>query len=131
MPPVDPRDAFLERLRQWRNPKEFDHSMAFLKGQFKREVEKPFKQLAAMAEVWPQLVPASLVEHTKLEAISRGVLRVIVDSSGALFELDRLLRGGLESQLITRHKGPAVRRIQLRVGRLDDGDQTRGEKYHD
>ncbi len=128
---MDPREAHLERLRQWRTRKDFDHSMSFLKAQFKRDVEKPFKQLAAMAELWPRLVPASLVGHTKLETISRGVLKVIVDSSGALFELDRLLRGGLEKQLITQHKGPAVRRIQLRVGRLEETDERRTEADHD
>lgn len=125
MPTKDPGDAYLDRLRGWRNRKDFDHSLSFIKPQFKREVEKPYKQLLAMAQLWPQLVPAELLARTKLETISRGVLKVIVDSSGALYELDRLLREGLEQKLITQNKGPAFRRVQLRVGRLDDVEDVR------
>lgn len=125
MPTKDPGDAYLDRLRGWRNRKDFDHSLSFIKPQFKREIEKPYKQLLAMAQLWPQLVPAELLARTKLETISRGVLKVIVDSSGALYELDRLLREGLEQKLITQNKGPAFRRVQLRVGRLDDVDDVR------
>jgi len=128
-PPKPPADAYLDRLRSWRNRKEFDHSMSFLAGQFKREVEKPYKQLAAMAELWATLLPAALLARTKLEAIHRGVLKVTVDSSGALYELDRLLRGGLEGELITRHKGPSVRKIQLRVGPVEpEKDPRRGAR---
>ncbi len=133
MPAKDPRDAYLDRLRDWRNRKDFDHSMAFLKPQFKREIEKPYKQLLAMAQLWPTLVPAELVARTKLETISRGVLKVTVDSSGALYELDRLLREGLEQKLITQNKGPAIQRVQLRVGQIDgdsntDEGRTRGKR---
>lgn len=131
MPAKDPSDAYLNRLRDWRNRKDFDHSMGFMKAQFKRDVEKPYKQLVAMAELWPRLVPADLVARTKLETISRGVLKVIVDSSGALFQLDRLLRDGLETKIITQHKGPAFRKIQLRVGRIDEVDTDRSTEAGD
>ena len=47
--------------------------------------------------------------------ISRGVLRVSVDTSSHLFQLDRLLRSGLQRQIINQHPGKALRRIQLRV----------------
>jgi hypothetical protein len=50
-----------------------------------------------------------------LESLSRGVLRVGVDSSGHRYELDRLLRQGLEKQIITGHKGATLRRIKLHV----------------
>lgn len=116
MPQRDPTDLHLGRLRQWRNKPEADAGMGFLKKQFKAEVEKPYKQLASVAEVWTKLVPVELLSHTKLESFSRGVLRVAVDSSARLYELDRLLRSGLEQQLITDHRGPAFRKIQLHVG---------------
>ena len=92
-----------------------DHSLAFLKDQFKREVEKPHKQLAKLIDLWSELVPRELAEHTRLDALQRGVLRVSVDSSAQLYELDRLLRSGLEQTLITRYAGPAFRRIRLQV----------------
>lgn len=92
--------------------------MHFLQDDFKKEIQKPYKQLCQMTEVWTALVPADLLQRTRLESLSRGVLRVIVDSSSSLYELDRLLRQGLEREIITQHKGPAVRKIQLRVGQV-------------
>jgi len=115
----DPRDGQLGRLRGWRNRKAPDLSMGFIKAQFKREVERPYKQLGAIVELWEQFVPADVLPHTRLESLARGVLRVIVDSSSQLYELDRLLRGGIERQLIIAHKGPAFRKVQLRVGAID------------
>ena len=116
MPSRNPVDIHLERLRQWRNKPDTEAGMEFLKKQFKAEVEKPYKQLVSITEVWMRLVPPELLEHTRLESFSRGVLRVAVDSSSRLFELDRLLRGGLEQRLITEHRGQPFRKIQLHVG---------------
>lgn len=110
----DPRDAHLRKLRQYRVPKEQDLSLDFLKQQFQRDVAKPYKQLGAVAVIWQQLVPAELAAHTRLEGLSRGVLRVTVDSSAHLYELDRLLRAGLERDIIRKHAGAALRKIKLR-----------------
>ena len=114
MAPSDPRDAHLRRLRQYRVPKEPDQSLGFLKQQFQREVAKPYKQLGAIATLWQEMVPTELASHTRLEGLSRGVLRVAVDSSARLYELDRLLRSGLERQIIRAHAGAALRKIKLR-----------------
>jgi len=112
--PDDPTD---QRLRQHMKPppREPDLSLGFLRDKFKREVQRPMKQIGELAVLWDQLVPGDIASHTRLESLSRGVLRVAVDSSARLYQLDRLLRGGLRKQLISQHKGPAVRRIQLRV----------------
>lgn len=116
MPPDDPRNLHLKRLRAWRNRADGDPALgAFLPKQFKQEVERPYKQMGALAGLWAKLLPRELAEHTVLEGLSRGVLKVAVDSSPRLYELDRLLRSGLERALVTAHKGPALRRIQLRV----------------
>ncbi len=116
---TDPADQYLSRLREWRNRREPDLTLGFLRDQFKRDMVKPAKQLTEMVALWQELVPAHLLDHARLETISRGVLKVSVASSARLYELDRLLRGGLEQELIKRHKGPAVRRIQLRVAPLE------------
>lgn len=109
------RYDYLERLRNWRTRKDPDLSMGFLKRMFEREVEKPYKQLASVAGLWESLIPAGLVGHTRLDSLQRGVLHVSVDSSARLYELDRLLRSGVERQLISSHKGPALRRVRLQV----------------
>lgn len=118
----DPRQRHLDRLREWRVwPEKAKKIGDFLPSQFKRDVEKPFKQLATITPVWAELVPADLASHTRLESFSRGVLKVVVDSSARLYELDRLLRAGLEQKLIVSHKGQAFRKIQLRVGVVTPG----------
>ena len=55
---------------------------------------------------------------THLRLVGVFVLRVAVDSSERLYELDRCLRGGLEQELIRAMPVTAVRRIQLRVGKV-------------
>jgi hypothetical protein len=112
-------DARLERLREHRNRPDRDLSLAFLVKQFKRDVERPHKQLAQIAELWRDMVPPDLVEHCRLDGLARGVLRVSVDSSPHLYQLDQLLRGGLQHQLIRAHTGPALRRIKLSMATLD------------
>lgn len=112
----DPYQSYLQGLRDRRNPKDPDLSLGFMAEQFRREVQKPYEQLGALTELWGELLPQELAAHTRLEGLSRGVLRVSVDSSGRLYELDRLLRGGVFDELISRHKGKALRRVELKVG---------------
>jgi hypothetical protein len=115
----DPQSDSLKRLRQWRTRPEPDLGMGFLKKLVKNQIEKPYKQLALIVEAWQSLVPAELEPHTRLEGLTRGTLRVVVDSSPRLYQLDRLLRGGLEQNLIMANRGQAFRKIQLRVGELE------------
>jgi len=102
-------------LRQSRGLPSPDLSLGFLRQQFERQIEKPARQLGDLGEVWRELVPGDLVEQTRLESLSRGVLKVAARSAGAHYELDRLLRGGLQRQIIAAHRGPAFRRVQVRV----------------
>ncbi|MEX0775177.1 MAG: DciA family protein [Phycisphaeraceae bacterium] len=108
-----PKDP-LERLRHWRNRPQRDQSLAFLKQQFQRQIEKPFKQLEKIAQLWQALVPADLLPHTRLESLTRGTLRVGIDSSARLYELDRLLRQSLQRELLAACPG-TLRKIQLRA----------------
>lgn len=117
--PMSTRDEYdnlrLEKLQQWRTRPQRDLSLQFLKQQFKRDIEKPFKQLGDLTALWSRLVPDDLLEHTRLERLQRGTLYISVDSSSHLYELTHLLRGGVEQQLIQQHRGPALRRIKLHV----------------
>ncbi len=112
----DPYQSHLDGLRERRNRKDPDLSLGFMRETFKREVQKPYEQLGDLSEIWTELVPVELSAHTRLVSLNRGVLRVLVDSSGRLYELDRLLRSGVFDELVTRHKGKAVRRVELKVG---------------
>ncbi|WP_432800107.1 DciA family protein [Poriferisphaera sp. WC338] len=111
------KEQYLSRLRGYRNRKDYDFSMDFMRADFKRDVEKPYKQLAAMVEVWEEIVPRELAVHTKLESLNRGVLKVVVESSSWLYELDQKLRSGMQTELVKGYRGKAFRKVQLRVDR--------------
>lgn len=118
----DPAQKHLERLQKSRSLPNRDLSLGFLAEQFKREVAKPYKQLGDLAALWRDLVPSALVERSRLIGLSRGVLHVEVDNPAAHFEIDRLLRSGLQKQLIQGHRGPAFRKVQIKVLGRRDGD---------
>jgi hypothetical protein len=66
------------------------------------EIRRLKKQLALVAEAWERVIPAELVVRTRLEGISRGILRVCVSDSAAAFELDRVLRSGAEAMMLSQ-----------------------------
>lgn len=109
----------LENLRRHRNRADGDDSLRFIRKQYEREIARPARQLGSMVELWRELVPEALTAASRLESLTRGVLRVTVRSSVELYELDSLLRSGLERELVRRHKGSALRRVKLSVGPVD------------
>lgn len=114
----DARDE--QRLRQlgtWRTRPPRDLSLHFLKDQFQREVAKPYKQLGQIVELWREHVPDHLHQRTALRSLQRGRLTVTVSDSSTLYELDRLLRGGVEQTLRRQFPGN-LRRVKLEVGPL-------------
>lgn len=112
---TDPVQEHLDRLRKSRSLPKPDLSLSFLADQFKRDVAKPYQQLGDLAALWRELVPGRLVDRSRLVGLRRGVLHVEVDNAAAHFEIDRLLRSGLQKQLIQSHKGPAFRKVQVKV----------------
>ncbi|MEX0885449.1 MAG: DciA family protein [Phycisphaeraceae bacterium] len=116
----------LKRLRTHRVWKDADLSLGFMKKQFKRDIERPYKQLAGLAELWQRLVPTELARHARLDRLNQGILHVAVDSSAHLYELDRLLREGLERELVRAATASPIRRVRLSlskqaIARDDDG----------
>jgi len=114
----------LEQLRRWKNRPQRDLGLGDLQKQFKREIEKPYKQVGAVVELWEQMLPPELLAHTRLEGLQRGILRVAVNGSSRLYELDRLLRQGLERQLIHARKGTGLRKVKLQLGQFFDEPQS-------
>lgn len=111
--------ARLERVRDLRTRRSPDLSLGFLAAQFKRTVARPYRQFRDACRAWEKEVPAALAERTRLEGLSRGVLRVGVNSSAHLYELDRLLRGGMEERILSACRGATPpRRIRLHLAKF-------------
>ena len=106
----------LDSLRKDRSLPKRDLSLGFLEAQFKREVAGPYKQLGDLAALWSELLPDHLVTRSKLVGLSRGTLHIEVDSPAVHYEIDQCLRGGAQRLLVERHRGPAIRKVQVRVG---------------
>ena len=118
MKEIDSQDKHLDNLRQWRIRKPKDVSTGFLGHYFKREIQKPFKQLQGINQAWAQLVPADLQARTQLDKLNRGTLTVIVNSSATLYELDRQLRSGLQKQFTQACRPANLNRVKLVVGQI-------------
>ena len=121
----------LERIRDLRRPRRPDLSLAFLKPYFNRYIAKPHKQMKTIIEAWKQLVPENLFEHTRLESLRAGILRVGVDSSAHLYEMNRLLRSGLDQQLMRLAKTTDLRRVQLKLVQPNWSHERRRSTGHD
>ena len=91
---------------------------------FKNAVQKRQTKLGKIAECWDTLIPSTIADHCALEGYSRGVLTVIVDSSSHLYELKQLLLAGLQDQLLLACRSAGLRKINMKMGRWYDGDET-------
>ena len=89
---------------------------------FKQNVEKRQGKFAKIADVWNQLIPATMLAHTALDSFTRGALTVIVDSSPHLYEMKQLLLSGLQQQLLIACKSAGLKKVSLKIGRWYDGD---------
>jgi hypothetical protein len=107
----------LQQLRQLRCWPERDVSIARVIASTADHAKRTQKKLGELIELWEELVPPEVASHTSITGLRAGVLHVIVDSSAAGFELDRLLRTGLLDTLRTRFRGTLLR-VKTRVGKL-------------
>jgi hypothetical protein len=94
----------------------------------KRKLAKRVRQLAKLAEIWDEVVPATVREHTALESFQRGSLTVIVDSAAHRFQLQTLLNGGLLAEIRARFSG-ALNKVCLRPGQFYSVDLAGARRY--
>ena len=99
-------------------------------GFFKQSVAKRQSKLVKIAECWAILVPEMLNDHCALEALNRGTLTVLVDSSSHLYELKQLLLAGLQEQLFIACQSTGLRKISLRLGQwYDPASEHRSPRF--
>ena len=91
-------------------------------------LKKRLRQLSSLAQVWDEVVPESIREHTALESFQRGMLTVVVDSAAHRFRLKTLLTGGLLGEIRSRFSG-ALNRIRLVPGQFSSVDLAGQRRY--
>jgi hypothetical protein len=94
----------------------------------KHTLAKRARQLGQLAEVWDELIPQPIRDHTALDKFHRGVLTVIVDSAAHRFQLQTLLMGGLLRELQRRFSG-ALDKVRVVPGRFYSVDVSGARRY--
>ncbi len=94
----------------------------------KRTLAKRVKQLSKLADIWDEVLPQSIREHTALEGFRDGVLTVIVDSAPHRFQLQTLLNAGLTGQ-IQKLLPLALNKIRLVPGQFYSIDISGAPRY--
>ena len=94
----------------------------------KHDLERRVRQLRELAEVWDEVIPDAIAQHTALESLSRGVLTVMVDTASHRFHLENLLRGGLTRLLQQRFSG-ALQKVKIIPGQFYSVDLDGRPRY--
>lgn len=95
------------------------------------QVAKRQRRLTEVAQIWRELLPEELLEHTCLEDIRSGRLRVMVDSAAHLAELELLVREGLLEEMRNLYPRIGLTGIKLLRGQWyrQDADGSQIAEY--
>ena len=122
-------DAQLQTVWQNRQPRQSgSHLSGPLAVLMKRQLGRRVKQLAKVAQVWDEIVPDDIRQHTALEGFQRGVLTVMVDSSPHRFKLQNLLLAGLQREIQSRLP-MGLNKIRLVPGQFYSIDVNGEQRY--
>ncbi len=97
---------------------------------FKKRIAKRHKRLQKISSAWSELLPQELQEHSCIEGLNRGTLKVLVDSQVHFAELDMLVRSGLADQILDMEPGLQAFSIKLFRGKWYHVDEE-GNKIAD
>jgi len=121
------QDAQLRTIWQQRQPKEtVAHLAEPLTMLMKHQIGRRVKKLSELSVIWDELLPDVIRDHTVLDDFSNGTLKVVVDSPAVRFELQTLLRSGIEKELKTRFNGP-LNKIKIVPGQFYTLDVETGQ----
>lgn len=116
----------IEQLRANRVKPGRDTSISALINSTARSAQRTHKKLGELIDLWETHVPAPLANQTAITGLRAGTLHVAVADAAARFELDRLLREGLEQTLRLAYRGTLVRvRLKVSPGEVASEPQIR------
>ena len=72
-------------------------------------------RVSAAVEAWQRLVPVGLAQHCRVTGLTGGVLKIVVDSSSYMYEL-QLCRCELLNELQRECPHSRIRKIEPAVG---------------
>lgn len=113
-----PNSGQIEKLREWRNRPDRAVSIETEVARLQKQVERVSRRLGEFITAWMELVPPDLASQTRISGMRGGIVHVVVESSPVMYELDRLLRDGMEAELRRRIKG-TLTRVKMSIGGLN------------
>ena len=108
----------IEQLRKHKQRRERDLSIAPLVGAMGDDARRTQRRLGALIDLWSQLVPGELERHSRVVGVRGGIVQIQCDSASTKYELDRLLRQGLEHELRRRYPS-TLTKIRLSIGAVE------------
>ena len=116
---MNPMLRQIEKLQGWRGRRAAELSIEPMIARLQDQAGESQRRLGDLITLWSALLPPELVERTVITSVRSGVMRVTVDSAATAFEIDRLLRSGLEGDLRRGFRG-TLTRVKTTVGLLDE-----------
>jgi len=99
----------LQKLRTLRQRQERDLTLATALAKERETFARSDRKLTQLIELWRDIVPENLKLHATPASYRGGTLHVEVDCAATAFEIDRLLRSGMEQTLRSRFNGTLLR----------------------
>ena len=126
---MNPMLRQIAKLQGWRGRRAAELSIQPMIARLQDQAGESQRRLGDLVTLWSALLPAELLERTVITSLRSGVMRVTVDSAATAFEIDRLLRSGLEADLRRGFRG-TLTRVRTTVGTLDEPETSavRGNK---
>jgi hypothetical protein len=99
----------IERMQRLRGRRDPAVGVADLVRTMQRAGDRVHRRLGSLIDLWSDVVPPHLAEHTSIAGLRGGILHVRAESAPVAFEIDRLLREGLLAELRRRYDGTLAR----------------------
>ena len=120
---TDPRLARLRRIAPYRRKWDPETSISGLVESTKKVAKRNEGRLSTFTEAWDRHVPEQLSRACRFGEMRGGTITVLVESSPAKYELDRLLKSGLEAELRRSYSGP-LSRIRTKLSPAPDDKRS-------
>jgi hypothetical protein len=99
----------LQKLRELRQFKERDLSLGSVIERERDRIARSDRKLSQLIELWRELVPEHLQAHATPTSVRAGTLMIEVDCTATAYEVDRMMRAGMEQELRSRFNGTLLR----------------------
>jgi len=116
---MDPEELLQTTVR-WRKNTRPDRTVPLseaLSAFMESELLPRRRRFEPVNELWEQLLPAELNRHCRIDEVSGGLLKVIVDSPVYLHEL-RLCSAGLLTELQRNCRTTRIKKIKFVLGQI-------------